>query len=200
MYHKEIELEMSVEHHTLQETIIASLSVQALRQGQSLWFRVISGSMQPIVSIGDTVLIQSTHVSEIRPGDIAAFETSDGLVIHRIVRRKTIGGLVQLLEMSDVGLAASWIEEHAIVGRVNLIRHHSKQVDLQHPIAKKCGAVTAYLRYASFQLYHAQKLRILRVIVHKCSRLPVHISYQFICRRSASHKLYNEEDLYVAEE
>jgi signal peptidase I len=191
---------MSVEQHTLQESVIASLYMKALRQGRSLWFRVVSGSMQPTLHVGDSVFIHSTQENDIQPGDIAAFETNDGLVIHRIVRRRQNETHTQLLEMSDVELAARWIDDQAIVGRVIFIRHSSHQVDLQRPMAKKCGIVTAYLRYALLLLYNAQKLRILRVILHKVSRLPVHFCYQLISRSSASQWLNNEEGLYAAEE
>lgn len=156
--------------------------------------------MQPTLHTGDRVFILPTKANEIQPGEIAAFETPEGLVTHRIVRRRQTGARTQLLEMSDVDLAASWIEEQALVGRVALIHHGSQQADLQHPMAKKSGAVTAYLRYALFQWYIKQKSSLLRVILHKCSRLPVRIGYQFICRSSASQSLESEETLNVAKE
>ncbi|MFL5691813.1 MAG: S24/S26 family peptidase, partial [Ktedonobacteraceae bacterium] len=65
--------------------LIASLFIQALREGQSLWFRVASNSMFPLLRKGDEVFIQPVQACEIRLGEIAAFETSSGLVIHRII-------------------------------------------------------------------------------------------------------------------
>ncbi len=160
---------------TAQAAAFASLYREALRRGQSLWFRVASGSMNPTIQVGDQVRIEPVKADAIRPGEIAAFEASDSLIIHRIVQRQRRGATVRLLQMSDVELRPSWVEEQAVVGRViTTCRQDGWQVDLQHPIAQWCGKVTAYLRY---QLYTWKKYRTFRRVLHKCSRLAVYISY-----------------------
>ena len=126
---------------------LASLYVDALRQSQSLWFRVASGSMSPTLRAGDEVCIEPATADQIRTGDIAAFETADGLVIHRIVHRQQSGIDVRLLEMSDVHLHPGRVGTKTIVGRVILARRDTRQINLRHPIAQMCGAVTAQLRY-----------------------------------------------------
>ena|SRR5438874_3683510 len=154
-------------------SIIASLFTQALRQGQSLWFRVASGSMQPTFSVGDQIYIEPAMAHSLRPGEIVAFETSDSLVVHRVVRRKPSGTHILLLEMSDAYLQANWIEEQAVVGRVVAIRRGRQQADLQRPVAKRCGAVTAYLRFRLYQVHANHKFT--SFILSKCSRLVVRI-------------------------
>ena len=156
---------------------VASLYIEAIRQGQSLWFRAASGSMRPIICTGDTVHIEPASGSELQPGEIAAFDTPDGLVIHRIVQHQQTGTGVRLLQMSDVDLQASWIEEQAIVGRVILTRRGARQVDLQRLIAKKVGVVTAYLRFQFYRLYECGKSDLVRMVSHKCSRLVVYLGY-----------------------
>src|ERR1700694_2412138 len=104
------------QQNSTQASIIDSLSIQAVRQGQSSWFRVVSNSMNPIVCVDDRVRIEPAETSEILPGEIAAFETPKGLVIQRIVRRQRRGKAIRLLQMADVELHASWIEEPAMVG------------------------------------------------------------------------------------
>src|SRR5713226_6374862 len=125
-----------------QASMIAPLYIEALRNGQSLWFRVVSNSMVPTLRVDDSVYIESTKANEIRVGEIAAFETSKGLVIHRIVRIQQSETIVRLLQMADVDLHPSWIEEQAVVGRVILVRRHGRQINLQHSIAQKCGKIT----------------------------------------------------------
>jgi signal peptidase I len=165
---------------TAQASAIATLYREAFLQGQALWFRVASGSMIPTIRVGDHVCIAPMKASEIQLGDIAVFKTSDGLVIHRIVRRRRTGRTIQLLQMADVALDPSWIEEQAVVGRVVTIRRQGTQIDLRHPIAQWCGRVTGYLRY---RLYTWKRYRSLRGLLHKSSRLVVYLGYW--CIRSS---------------
>ncbi len=158
-------------------SVIASLYIQALRGGEALWFRVASGSMAPTIREGDRVRIEPAKAKDIRSGEIAAFETAQGLVIHRIVQHEQIDTGVRLLEMGDVDLRASWVEESAVVGRVVVVHQGTCQIDLQRPIAQKCGTVTAFLRYRLYLLHTNKKFPFLQVTVRRSSRLVVRIGY-----------------------
>ena len=158
---------------TNEAAAIASLYVQALRQGQALWFRVASGSMHPTLRIGEEVRIEPARAKQLRVGEIAAFETAQGLIIHRIVQCQLDGVSTQLTEMSDVHLRASHVDEQAVVGRVVAIRHGKHSIDLQHPLAKKCGAVTASLRFRLYQVHTNHSF--MPSILSKCSRVVVRI-------------------------
>src|SRR5439155_21245391 len=148
--------------------------IEAIRQGQPLWFRVASNSMFPLIRVDDTVYIQPTSANEIHVGEIAAFETSAGLMIHRIVNSQQTEGTVRLLQMSDVEFLPSWLKEQAVVGKVVYIRWQGRQVNLQQPIAKWCGRVTARIRY---RLYLCNKTNPLRIMLRVCSRLAIHLGY-----------------------
>src|SRR5207249_4174383 len=113
-----------------QADIIASLFIEAVRQGQSLWFRVASNSMLPLIRVDDTVYIQPTSANEIDVGEIAAFESSTGLMIHRIVYSQQTQGSVRLLQMSDVELLPGWVKQQAVIGKVVSIRRQGRQVNL----------------------------------------------------------------------
>ena len=146
---------------------IDSLFVEALRQGQRQWFRVSSGSMMPLLRIGDAIAIEPAPAREIRVGEIAAFETEDGLVIHRIIDIQISDGNVRLLQMPDVNLRASWISGSAVAGRVATIQRKSRQLNLNHPIARWYGKVTAHIRSRLYRKKANFSAKALRV----CSRL-----------------------------
>jgi hypothetical protein len=148
---------------------IADLYRQALRRGQPLWFRVASGSMHPLLRIGEQVYIEPATARQLQIGEIAAFETEAGLVIHRIVQRRQENGDIQLVEMSDVYLRAGQIKSGGAIGRVVAIRQGNTRIDLQRPLAQRCGRVTARARYRFYAVRFRNKLA--RVIVRKCSRL-----------------------------
>jgi signal peptidase I len=171
---------------TPQAAVIASLFIQAVREGQALWFLVASNSMLPLIRLGDRVFIQPAQAGEIRIGEIAAFETSDGLVIHRIVHRQQSEETIDLLQMSDVILLPGWVNQQAVVGKVVYVQHENKQLDLLHPIAKRCGTVTAHIRY---RLYLYNKNIPLRMMLRICSRLGVHLGYwcvRYCCYSTAT--------------
>ena len=172
-----------------QASIIAPLYIEALRNGQSLWFRVVSNSMVPTLRVDDSVYIESTKANEIRVGEIAAFETPKGLVIHRIVRIQQSETSVRLLQMADVDLQPSWIEEQAVVGRVILARRQVRQINLQHSIAQKCGKITARLRY---KLYLWKIFTPLGILSRLCSRLVVLASY--FCIQSCCSTIVNSDE------
>ena len=164
-------------HGPNEQAMITSLYIEALRSGQALAFRVVSNSMVPTLRIGDTVYIAPATAKEIRIGDIAAFETPYGLVIHRIVRTQQTGTSVRLLQMADVDLHASWVEEHAIIGRVISARRQNREIHLQRPIAQRCSQITARLHY---QLYLWKAYRPLRIITRLCLGWVVRSGYLWI--------------------
>jgi hypothetical protein len=165
------------ESNPSQVAIITSLFIEAVRQGQASWFRVASQSMLPLLRLGDEVYIQPAQAHEIGIGEIAAFETSAGLVIHRIVCTQQTTQTFRLLQMADVELLPSWVKEQALVGRVVGIRRPVqetsalRETNLCHPIAKWWGMVTAHVRY---RLYLCSRSNPLRMVLRGCSRFCIH--------------------------
>jgi translation initiation factor 2 gamma subunit (eIF-2gamma) len=153
---------------------IVSLYIEALRQKQPLWFRVASNSMLPLLRKDDSVYIEPAQAEDIRIGDIAAFETSSGLVIHRIVAIAQTHETIRLLQMSDVEVLPTWVKQEAVVGRVITVRRQKYQLALRHPIAKWCGKVTAVIRY---RLYKYRKNIPLRMVMRIASRLAIRLGY-----------------------
>lgn len=160
---------LSSQNGAVEQNVIAELYREALRKGRPLWFRVSSGSMHPLLRVGEEVCIEPATAADLQVGEIAAFETGAGLVIHRIVRRRSVGGSVQLIEMSDVYLHAGPVESGAAIGRVVAIGRGKRRIDLQRPIAQKCGRVTARARYRLYTV--RSRNRLAQVIARKSARL-----------------------------
>lgn len=152
-----------------EQKVIAELYREALRKGQPLWFRVSSSSMHPLLRIGEEVYIEPATAGDLQIGEIAAFETGAGLVIHRIVQRRSDRGGIQLVEMGDTQLRAGSVESGAVIGRVVAIGRGKRRIDLQQPIAQKCGRVTARIRYRFYTMRFSDRLT--RVILRKSARL-----------------------------
>jgi len=174
-------------HKQETDAILSSLFIQAVREGQTLWFRVASNSMFPLFQVDDAVNIAPARIEKIQPGEIAAFETKDGLVIHRVIHCQQNSQqnsqqntqTIRLLQMSDVDLFASWVEAGAVVGKVIAVRKDGKQLDLAHPLAKWYGRIVAITRY---QLYLSNSHKPLHVLWSGCSRLSLRLGYRCIRR------------------
>lgn len=168
---------------TTHASTIASLYIDALRHNQSLWFRVASNSMLPLLRKDDEVFIEPALAQDITSGDIAAFETAQGLVIHRIVAIERTQQTSRLLQMSDVEVAPTWVQPQAIVGRVVMARRQTqrgtRQLNLRHPLARWASRVTAATRY---RLYRYTKNTPLRLALRIASRLAIHLGG--LCIRS----------------
>ncbi|MDQ2714612.1 MAG: S24/S26 family peptidase [Chloroflexota bacterium] len=168
--------------------IVASLYIQALRQGQGLWFRVASASMNPTLRVGEAVWIEPATADEILPGEIIAFEAPTGLTTHRVLLRQRSDNALLLLQTGDASIEAGWISAQAVVGRVARIRARTGLVDLRCPLARRSGNMTARLRYLS---YRTRKLPFLGSSVRKCSRLSIRFGDQ--CIRSR-HTVFTTHD------
>ncbi len=153
----------------LDKVVIAALYVEAVRKGQALWFHVASGSMRPLLRIGDEVCIEPAIAEQMRVGEIAAFETAEGLIIHRIAQLRQENANLRLVEMSDVYFRTALVEGNAVVGRVVAIRRGSLLIDLRRPIAQMCGRVTARARYWLYGI--PVRNNLLRAFLRKCARL-----------------------------
>lgn len=165
-----------VDEHT-SSPILISLFIQAVREGQPLWFRVASNSMLPLFQKNDTVYIVPTSAQDIHPGEIAAFETGRGLVIHRIVHRTQNGQTIRLFQMSDVDLYLTPVSEEQVVGKVVAVRKGRAQIDLERRIAKRYGIIVAVARY---RLYLASNSHFLSLWWRGCSRLSRQIGYRCV--------------------
>lgn len=174
---------MSQSNITPSSPIISSLFIQALRERQSLWFRVASNSMYPLLQVEDSVYIHHATADDISPGEIAAFETSAGLIIHRIVYSQQTETSIRLLQMSDAELLPSWVTEQAIVGKVITLRRSGKEVDLQSPVANWYGKFVASIRY---RIYLSNKKTTKRLLLRVCSRVLLKVGNWYFQRFCSS--------------
>lgn len=163
--------------------ILLSLSIEALRQGQAMRFRVASGSMRPLLQVNESVLIEPG--SAIAVGEIAAFETPAGLVIHRIVHTQQNGGRLRLLQMGDGEIRPAWIETESIVGRVTAVFKGERPCSLTTPLARWYGSLLAFLRY---QVYLHRTNIPFSTILRLCSRLLLH--FWTLCIKIQSGSLF----------
>ena len=58
-------------------------------------YAVISGSMEPAISVGDLVYVRQAKPEAVEENDVIAFfgtESSDAIILHRVVENRTVDG------------------------------------------------------------------------------------------------------------
>lgn len=65
-------------------TSLVDLYREACTRGVNLKFRIVTGSMAPIIGIGDKVEVTWTEPDRIRLGDIVAFRCENDVIVHRV--------------------------------------------------------------------------------------------------------------------
>jgi signal peptidase I len=88
-----------------------------LREGEG-WFKVVSGSMYPLIGVNDRVLVKSLDIHELRPGDIALFKVDDTYIAHRIIRILKRDGKILYYQKGDANKYASLLSPESIMGKV----------------------------------------------------------------------------------
>ncbi len=164
---------MPIEH----DSTLVSLFIEALRQGQlthethPLWFRVASGSMRPLFNKDDAIQIESVSADDIHSGEIVAFETPDGLLVHRLLHCEQRDGTRHFLQSGDGALQPLWLTAANVVGRVVAIRpaHRAGEyITLHSRLARWGGEAIASVRY---QLYLHETQPIFKQCLRVCSRI-----------------------------
>ena len=141
-------------------------------QKQESWLPVLSGSMMPLLRIGDYVLVQSANPDSIRPGDIIVFKGRDRLIVHRVIRRYD-NGSPAFLQKGDSTTAAEIIRSEDVIGRVIAVRKGTKIIRLNEGIWK---VINCALTLFSSSVYHLKPenpflKKIAKFLFHKTRSL-----------------------------
>ena len=134
-----------------------------LKQGQG-WFRIVSGSMQPLIDVHDRVLAVKTNPVEVKPGHIILFKNSQALVTHRVVKRIYENGNLFFLQRGDREGLAGMISAKSVLGKIVALEKNGLVLSLDqgrgriidtflgiknctgYKISKKVGAIKDRLR------------------------------------------------------
>jgi signal peptidase I len=94
------------------------------------WFRIISGSMYPLIEINDKALVKKISLSEIKLGDVVLFRQDGVFVTHRVLRLSKQNGRPMILQKGDASNHASWVPIDDVVGKVFTIEKRGKSINL----------------------------------------------------------------------
>jgi len=107
-----------------------------LPRGQFVLLAGIGWSMAPFLKDGDRLVIAPVPVDRLRIGDIIAYDdTSSGAIVcHRVVKKRTIPGGIQLYARGDANWGTSGpLQEHQLRGKVVAVYRGRRVMILTSP-------------------------------------------------------------------
>ena len=75
-----------------------------MAQGTPFRFRVISGSMAPLIRAGDEVVVQEASAERLRRGDVVLYTVDGAFRTHRLLARRRRGNTTLLVTKGDATL------------------------------------------------------------------------------------------------
>lgn len=141
---------------TPQQSLVAGdLIREEMAKGSTFRFRVISGSMSPMIRVGDQVTVSEVRVEDLRRGDIVLYEVGDTFHTHRLLSVRRQGGATWLLTKGDNAFNPDqpWGDEQ-LLGKVVAIGRGERWMDLESrrwQAANRLLGALAYLEVAAFR-------------------------------------------------
>ncbi len=106
---------------------------EACDRGRSCSFRVVSGSMRPLIEIGDVVKVTRAEPSRIRIGDVVVFREGQVMVVHRIIRKSWSNQQLEFRHSGDAGVFSGTIAAQNLIGKVSVIEKDGRRIFLDTP-------------------------------------------------------------------
>lgn len=125
---------------------VRELRGELVARGFEHSFRIISGSMRPLLNVGDEIGVKKAAVSEVRVGDIIVWRSSHyavPLVVHRVICKQRKDGEYRCLTKGDSNLLwdNAWVNDAAIAGKVVSIRKGRFVVRIDSLAGKLAGCI-----------------------------------------------------------
>lgn len=115
------------------QAVLTGLLKDGMTAGQIPFLRVTSGSMRPILQVGDEVGLQFVTLDQLQPGDIVVVSDRDEILTHRFYGTKCVGPPPRFLTRGDRVLSFDkvWNAEQ-LLGRAVVRRRKGQMLWLDY--------------------------------------------------------------------
>jgi signal peptidase I len=143
--------------HPLHQTV-SGLIDERLAAGETVYFRVTSGSMSPLLQTGDVVGVERTAPETCRIGDIIVIRREHDYLTHRLIHKS---GEFWQTKGDNVLRPDSPIRPNSVLGRVTRVRKSGGTWNLQTARQRQIALLLAKLSRREWQVYNiARFLRL----------------------------------------
>lgn len=157
---------------TSQQNAVNDLIREEMAQGTAFCFRVISGSMAPLIAAGDEVVVERANADKLCRGDIVLYAADGAFHTHRLLARRRRRNATLLMTKGDATLNPDqpWREEQ-LWGKVVAIRRRDRTIDLEGGKWRAMNRLLGVL--AALQVAALRVARWVKVVIigHRSTRL-----------------------------
>lgn len=111
-------------------TSFTEISREILGQGTALRFRAHGNSMRPFIRDGDVLTVHPVAVDSLKRADVILFRReTEGLTLHRIIRRIAREGSIAFVTRGDAALAfAEEIPAERVLGKLVAVQRGDRHL------------------------------------------------------------------------
>jgi signal peptidase I len=151
---------------------LSSLLREGMGTGHMPYLKVTSGSMAPLLQVGDEVGVQPVTLKQLRPGDIIIVSDRDQILTHRFINvRSSPSGPVIVTQGDRARVADQPWAEQQLLGRVVLRRRQRRVLWLDFGVGQRLNRVLAGLSRLQRQLLNHVSVRSARAEVTRSERV-----------------------------
>ena len=145
--------------------------LRSMRQtGKRIVLKTIGASMAPLIRPGACVEVEFVSISDVQPGDMILFEKNQGLVLHRVIRRRRDASGIVFTEKGDSQVFGTKVREEFVLGRVTHVQNGERIFDPTSCQGRMLGRLISIVSLMELGLF-----RIKRNTIGKGTSLLGHI-------------------------
>jgi len=169
------------------QSAVIEMWQEVCRSGGSLNFKILSGSMRPMIEVGDIVRVGRVEPDGVRVGDILAFQDGQNVVVHRIIGKSRSGRQLSFRHGGDAGGLSGSIAAQQLIGRVLAVKREGREVSLDTPWFTVSNKVLGW-RLHLIETLGRMRPGLLRFFTHQTLRLPWKLCQRIMLRPFTGRK------------
>jgi len=136
----------------LEHTQLQELWDELYARKKESWLTVLSGSMAPMIQVGDRVLVKQTAPQNIRFGDVIVFKEADMLIIHRVISKQVADQHVIFMQKGDSNISATYVFSESVIGKVAYIKKEDRIIRLDSFFGRQMNLLLGFSFYVLYML------------------------------------------------
>ena len=162
--------------------VLGEMWQEACERGKILSFKMVSGSMSPMIEVGDVVKVSGVKPSEIRIGDIVAFREDQNVMVHRVISKTWSNQQLSFRHGVDAGRLPGKIAAQNLIGKVLVVKKRGREIFLGTPWFIMSNRILGW-RLHLINALSRMRPSLLRIVLHQALRPPWKLCRDLLLRR-----------------